>query len=131
MPGQATLYLLGSLEIQGRFLRVLLGDFNNAMRLVNKGKFDDGICALQDVTLVALDPDNHDPYGSCPNDPKGHLVSRLMDLTYQVHRGLREPDEFVPFPIDPRILCELPPFPGETPPAVCPPVPDECPPPGP
>jgi len=112
---------------KGRFLRVVLGDFNRAMRLVNKGKFDEGICALQDVTLVALDPDDYDPYGECSNDPKGHFVSRLMDLTYQVHRGLRKPDTFELFPIDPRILCLLPRFPGEGPPSGCSPPPSLCP----
>ena len=106
---------------KGRFLRVLKKDFNAAMRLVNKRRFDEAIIALNAVTVSAIAP-TPNPYGTCPNDPEGLIASLVTDVTYMVHRGLLNPDVFVEFEIDADILAKLPEFPTVTPPPP-PPIP--------
>ena len=102
--------------VDSSFLTTMIRDFNKAIRKVNnRKKVLEGICALQEVTLFSLDPDDNDPYqiGFCPNDVGGNLSSRLLALTWQAHRGVRFPDDDVPFQNDPRILCELPRLQGD------------------
>jgi len=98
-------------------------------------RIDRGIRRLQRATELALNIGEFDPYRNprnaggtlCPNDPKGQLGSRLLDLTFQVHRGLRYPWRYVLYEIPDEIRCLLPPFPGEGLPATCP-TPDSRPP---
>lgn len=113
------------------FLDQLQGEVDVA--LINslsfrRARIDLGIGQLQRATELALNIGDFDPYRNprnpdgtlCPNDPKGQLGSRLLDLAFQVHRGLRYPWRYVLYEIPDEILCLLPPFPGETLPAMCP-----------
>ena len=61
----------------------------------NPGAHRSGITELEAATLIALGT-VPDPYGSCPREPKGEIGSRLLDLTFHVHRGLRYSNTFRP-----------------------------------
>jgi len=115
--------------VDNRFLRNLTGQLNRAMRDVHKGNVLEGMCAVQEATLFALDPDGDNPYGDCPDvpaapeDPAGQIPSRFLTLAYQIHRLLLHPVSFTAYVNDPRVLCQLSTFPGETAPTCPPPDP--------
>ena len=97
------------------FLKALRKQTDAAVLKALSGKpalIEAAIAELEAATLVALGT-VPDPYGSCPREPKGEIGSRLLDLTFHVHRGLRYPDTFVLYVIPDEIKALLPPFPGD------------------
>lgn len=78
----------------------------------NRALVEASIAEFEAATLMALGTEP-DPYGSCPREPKGEIGSRLLALTFQVHRGLLFPNIYVMYVIPDEIKALLPPFPGD------------------
>ncbi|GEM_PF-3135752 len=104
--------------VDPQFLRELRRQTDAALVNALSGqvaRIEAGIAAFQEATVFALDVPG-ETYGDCPGEPKGEIGSRLLGITFQVHRGLRYPDTYVLYQIPDEIKDLLPSFAGETPP---------------